>query len=61
VHDFTSRKAAESESTCALNCLEKYLKVTQRIGQRFHDFQSQQSDGMLTNRQGGTTGGLLGR
>ncbi|XP_041354124.1 mitochondrial import inner membrane translocase subunit Tim9-like [Gigantopelta aegis] len=44
VHDFTTRKILESENTCALNCLEKYLKMTQRISQRFQEYQMMQSD-----------------
>lgn len=39
VWDFTSRKVANSESNCALNCAEKYLKMNQRISTRFQEFQ----------------------
>lgn len=27
------------QETCALNCLEKYLKMNQRISQRFQEYQ----------------------
>ena len=33
--DFTTRKVLNSESTCALNCAEKYLKMNQRVSARF--------------------------
>ena len=32
------------QNTCTLNCLEKYLKMTQRISQRFQEYQMTQSD-----------------
>lgn len=32
------------QNNCALNCLEKYLKMTQRISQRFQEYQIQQTD-----------------
>lgn len=28
-----------SQDSCALNCMEKYLKMNQRISQRFQEFQ----------------------
>ena len=39
VHDFTSRQVRDKEDTCAMNCVEKYLKVNQRVSQRFQEFQ----------------------
>ncbi|KAJ8954932.1 hypothetical protein NQ314_006994 [Rhamnusium bicolor] len=39
VSDFTSRNVKGKEDKCALNCLEKFLKVNQRISQRFQEFQ----------------------
>ncbi|ESO00682.1 hypothetical protein HELRODRAFT_82886, partial [Helobdella robusta] len=39
VHDLTTRKISTSEGTCALNCMDKHLKITQRISQRFQEFQ----------------------
>ncbi|XP_063425508.1 mitochondrial import inner membrane translocase subunit Tim9-like [Mytilus galloprovincialis] len=42
--DFTTRTVLKAENNCALNCLEKYLKMTQRISQRFQEYQLQQSE-----------------
>ncbi|XP_017475560.1 PREDICTED: mitochondrial import inner membrane translocase subunit Tim9-like [Rhagoletis zephyria] len=39
VRDFTSRVVKDNEERCALNCMEKYLKMNQRISQRFQEFQ----------------------
>lgn len=39
VFDFTSRKFSGVEDTCSSNCVEKYLKMNQRISQRFQEFQ----------------------
>ncbi|XP_055305470.1 mitochondrial import inner membrane translocase subunit Tim9 [Sitodiplosis mosellana] len=39
VSDFTSRDVKKAEDLCALNCMEKYLKMNQRISQRFQEFQ----------------------
>jgi len=39
VWDFTTRKVLNKESTCALNCAEKYLKMNQRVSARFQEFQ----------------------
>ncbi|XP_044748644.1 mitochondrial import inner membrane translocase subunit Tim9 [Coccinella septempunctata] len=39
ISDFTSRTIKNKEDRCALNCLEKFLKVNQRISQRFQEFQ----------------------
>ncbi|XP_046664624.1 mitochondrial import inner membrane translocase subunit Tim9 [Homalodisca vitripennis] len=43
VWDFTTRSVKSQEEKCALNCTEKYLKMVQRISQRFQEFQ------MITN------------
>jgi len=37
VHDFTSRTISGAENTCAMNCTEKFLKTSQRIGIRFQE------------------------
>nr|CAG4641403.1 EOG090X0MSH [Eulimnadia texana] len=37
--DFTSRKIRDQEDSCVVNCAEKFLKVNQRISQRFQEFQ----------------------
>uniref|UniRef100_A0A0L8G4G8 Mitochondrial import inner membrane translocase subunit n=1 Tax=Octopus bimaculoides TaxID=37653 RepID=A0A0L8G4G8_OCTBM len=39
VNDFTTRQVLDKESSCAINCMEKYLKMTQRITQRFQEYQ----------------------
>ncbi|XP_026482164.1 mitochondrial import inner membrane translocase subunit Tim9-like [Ctenocephalides felis] len=39
ISDFTSRAIKPSEEKCALNCMEKYLKMNQRVSQRFQEFQ----------------------
>ncbi|XP_017052283.1 mitochondrial import inner membrane translocase subunit Tim9 [Drosophila ficusphila] len=39
VRDFTSRDVKDSEEKCSLNCMEKYLKMNQRVSQRFQEFQ----------------------
>ncbi|KAK3093933.1 hypothetical protein FSP39_021956 [Pinctada imbricata] len=44
IHDFTTRKVLKDEDTCTINCLEKYLKMTQRISQRFQEHHLQHAD-----------------
>ncbi|KRZ84945.1 Kynurenine--oxoglutarate transaminase 3 [Trichinella sp. T8] len=44
VHDFTTRSVTVREENCVSNCLEKYLKVLQRISQRFHEYQLIQAE-----------------
>ncbi|XP_015919125.1 mitochondrial import inner membrane translocase subunit Tim9 [Parasteatoda tepidariorum] len=39
IHDFTVRHVRDKEDKCALNCMEKYMKMNQRISQRFQEFQ----------------------
>lgn len=39
IWDFTSRTVKAQEDRCALNCMEKYLRMNQRISQRFQEFQ----------------------
>ncbi|XP_076753137.1 translocase of inner membrane 9 [Xylocopa sonorina] len=39
INEFTTREVKAKEETCALNCMEKYLKMNQRISQRFEEFQ----------------------
>ncbi|CAL7943723.1 unnamed protein product [Xylocopa violacea] len=43
INEFTTREVKPKEETCAFNCMEKYLKMNQRMSQRFEEFQ------MLTN------------
>ena len=40
-----------------LNCMDKYLKMTQRISQRFQEHQMQQDMSILSKQ--GASGGLL--
>ncbi len=42
VRDFTSREVTERESRCATNCMDKYLKMTQRLSLRFQEHQLMQ-------------------
>lgn len=55
-HDFTTRKVLESEDSCAKNCMDKYLKMTNRISQRFQEIQTQQQgDPSILAKQAGQT------
>ncbi|XP_064622736.1 mitochondrial import inner membrane translocase subunit Tim9-like [Lineus longissimus] len=51
VHDFTSRKVQEKEQTCVLSCMEKYLKMTQRISQRFQEYQVIQNENLTAGHK----------
>lgn len=51
VHDFTLRDVRDKEDTCAMNCMEKYLKLNQRISQRFQEFQMQQNEAAIAAAQ----------
>ncbi|RCN50101.1 Tim10/DDP family zinc finger [Ancylostoma caninum] len=39
INDMTSRTVSEKEEKCSLNCLDKYLKMTQRVSLRFQEHQ----------------------
>lgn len=39
IHDFTTRKVLDSENSCALTCLEKFMKAMNRISLRFQEIQ----------------------
>ncbi|CAD6194089.1 unnamed protein product [Caenorhabditis auriculariae] len=39
VNDFTSRTVSDKEEKCSSNCLDKYLKMTQRVSMRFQEHQ----------------------
>ncbi|KAL1440245.1 hypothetical protein MTO96_009550 [Rhipicephalus appendiculatus] len=47
VHDFTVRHVRDKEEKCAMNCMEKYMKMNQRISQRFQEFQIQTNEAAL--------------
>ncbi|XP_046382448.1 mitochondrial import inner membrane translocase subunit Tim9 [Ischnura elegans] len=51
VWDFTTRKVLDKEDKCALNCMEKYLKMNQRISQRFQEFQMLANESQLAAAQ----------
>ena len=43
VNDFTSRKIKKEEVDCSSTCVDKYLKMTQRVSLRLQEhFQAQQ-------------------
>ncbi|KJH40977.1 Tim10/DDP family zinc finger [Dictyocaulus viviparus] len=49
INDLTSRNINEKEERCSTNCLDKYLKMTQRISLRFQEHQL-----LSAEAQGGT-------
>ncbi|XP_077866345.1 mitochondrial import inner membrane translocase subunit Tim9-like [Saccoglossus kowalevskii] len=52
VMDFTSRKVSDNEDSCTNRCMEKYLKMTQRISQRFQEYQVQQNENAIASQTG---------
>ncbi|XP_053700522.1 mitochondrial import inner membrane translocase subunit Tim9 [Synchiropus splendidus] len=46
IRDFTSREVKADESSCSENCLQKYLKMTQRISMRFQEYHIQQNEAL---------------
>uniref|UniRef100_A0A6I8N1I8 Mitochondrial import inner membrane translocase subunit TIM9 n=2 Tax=Ornithorhynchus anatinus TaxID=9258 RepID=A0A6I8N1I8_ORNAN len=55
VKDFTSREVKPEETTCSEHCLQKYLKMTQRISMRFQEYHIQQNEALAAKA------GLLGQ
>ena len=51
VWDFTSRSVKPTEDQCALNCMEKYMKMNQRISQRFQEYQMIANEGAIAAAQ----------
>uniref|UniRef100_A0A336N021 Mitochondrial import inner membrane translocase subunit n=1 Tax=Culicoides sonorensis TaxID=179676 RepID=A0A336N021_CULSO len=51
VTDFTSRTVKSEEERCALTCTEKFLKMNQRISQRFQEFQMLSNENILAAQQ----------
>jgi len=49
VWDLTSRTIRDQEDTCVVNCAEKFLKVNQRISQRFQEFQMISNENAMAN------------
>lgn len=50
VTDFTTRTVSEAEERCCSNCLDKFLKMTQRMSLRFQEHQ------LIQNEAQGPTG-----
>ncbi|XP_043261966.1 mitochondrial import inner membrane translocase subunit Tim9 [Colletes gigas] len=48
INDFTARDIKPQEDKCALNCMEKYLKMNQRISERFQEYQIITNKNVLT-------------
>ncbi|XP_046883487.1 mitochondrial import inner membrane translocase subunit Tim9 [Hypomesus transpacificus] len=46
VKDFTTREVKPEETTCSESCLQKYLKMTQRISMRFQEYHIQQNEAL---------------
>ncbi|KAI6205279.1 Zf-Tim10-DDP domain-containing protein [Aphelenchoides besseyi] len=44
VQDLTSRVVSDKEEKCAKNCLNKFLKMTQRLSLRFQEHQLIQAE-----------------
>ncbi|KAK0404212.1 hypothetical protein QR680_017342 [Steinernema hermaphroditum] len=44
VNDMTTRVVSEKEEKCSTNCLDKYLKMTQRLSLRFQEHQLLQQE-----------------
>lgn len=47
ITNFTTRDVSAKEEKCALNCMEKYLKMNQRVSQRFQEFQVMANENIL--------------
>jgi len=50
INDFTSKALSTKEETCVSRCVDKFIKTSDRLGQRF----AEQNQAMV---QGGGTGG----
>ncbi|KAK2843470.1 hypothetical protein Q7C36_011685 [Tachysurus vachellii] len=55
VKDFTTREVKAEETSCSESCLQKYLKMTQRISMRFQEYHIQQNEALAAKA------GLLGQ
>ncbi|VDO57863.1 unnamed protein product [Haemonchus placei] len=44
INDMTTRTVSEKEEKCSTNCLDKYLKMTQRVSLRFQEHQLLSAD-----------------
>ncbi|NXW45883.1 TIM9 translocase, partial [Nyctiprogne leucopyga] len=55
IRDFTIREVKAEDMTCSDRCLQKYLKMTQRISMRFQKYHIQQNKALAAKA------GLLGQ
>ncbi|XP_058825778.1 mitochondrial import inner membrane translocase subunit Tim9 [Topomyia yanbarensis] len=51
IGEFTGRTVSDKEEKCSLNCMEKFLKMNQRISQRFQEFQMLANENALAAAQ----------
>jgi len=47
-NDFTSKALSSKEETCVMNCTDKFLKHSERVGARFAE---QNADAMASQQQ----------
>ncbi|KAF7768202.1 hypothetical protein Agabi119p4_7445 [Agaricus bisporus var. burnettii] len=40
-NDFTSKALSSKEETCVLNCTEKFIKHSERVGARFAEYNAE--------------------
>jgi len=46
IADFTTRKLSDHEDRCTSNCMDKYLKMTQRVSLRLQEHQAVQMEAL---------------
>jgi len=51
IHDFTTRRILSTEDSCSMYCLEKFMKMTNRISQRFQEHQMMSNDQLAAMAQ----------
>lgn len=51
IWDLTNRAVSDREDKCTQNCFDKYLKMNQRISQRFQEFQMISAENMQARLQ----------
>ncbi|KAL7272677.1 protein transporter tim9 [Rhizina undulata] len=52
INDFTSKAVSTKEETCVSRCVDKFLKTSERLGQRF----AEQNQAMMQQGAGGMGG-----
>lgn len=50
IFDFTTRSLTSKEDACSTNCVEKFMKMNQRISQRFQEYQMIINEKMAVNQ-----------